>query len=163
RLRSVEPFVEYPQQRGAVLCNAGEPVGEPVPSDRERVREIAEVRGVLLADPRGQPGGLLRQLLPRVRREDDQPRGPGRTGASPGGGGRLLDDEVGVGTARAEGAYGAPAWPSVGRGLPSVAARAQVEGAGVQVDGAVGLLEVRRARDLLVPHREEDLEDPRDA
>ncbi len=122
--------------------------------------DIAGVGAGVLAQVDEQPVSAGAQLLRRQRGQRDQVAGA--VGAGRGGGGGVLDDQVRVGAAETEGAERGPA-ASVRSGGPRLVLGGDAERAVVPGDVLVEPVEVQRARDLPVPHPEQDLEQPGDA
>ena len=152
---------------GAARGREGQPLLHRLPSRLERERHAGEELRLgklrpFLDEPR-QAARVLPQPLLAVRREGKEPL-PGGCGRRPARH-ELLQDEVGVRPAEAEGADAGPPHQPPGpvhRGRPLPGARDHVERAPREVDERVQLPEVKGGREEAVAEREEDLEDSRD-
>ncbi len=154
RPQSVEEFV-------AVGAGDDGPVLEGGAGGGQRVRHVqrGEAGDAVqeAAGLRAQGVGALGGQQPRQDGRDD--RGGRRLGRLVGGG--LLEDDVGVGAAHAEGGHGRAARGARLRPLPGLGE--ELDGAGVPVDHGGGLVDVERAGQHAVPHGLDHLDDAADA
>ncbi len=162
RARGGAPGLGGAAQEGGGLGASGgddcEPFGMGAPAGLEGEGRVREAGGVVALQRPGERGPGRRQRLGRPGGEGEEagPPGVGERGRS----GRLLDHQMGVGPADAEGAdRGAAGAVRVARPGAALGQRAEgPEGAGGVRGG-----EVREARQVGVAEREQDLDEARES